>query len=467
MPERTYYDPIYNQIVIPQRAQMGAAGKARALLSQVDAGAGNALDEAIEKAMNTKMFDRLSFLYQSGIAWLVFPSATHTRFAHSLGCYHLGMMSLRAIKILQKDEKGGQRSMVLSEWLRVMRPGEGDLPGKNVFFECILLAALLCHDAGHFPFSHTIEMNHEVLLSRSHEEQFFAFLADEFYRSFERITPPYQFPDDYSQRDCFEAALKYLITGKQVDCLPVDSPNYYLLKLNVLRKLVSGLLDLDRIDHYLRDSFFTGVKLANFNIEYLLRGMTFVIPSAPCSGNDFVQRLGRDALIHAKNLLYSKEQLNDAVFENPDLINYELLLNGCIARFANNAPGNLETILDMQDWELLNTLRDFGSQKANEGDMTPKDMFDKILKKESLQSSGVSCPEGSFQVDFNDGGKIEFRYVTDLELIAAIEKFYAFVLGINILSEEVVSFDLIPDSPLRAHVGRYLSHAPAGNLPHS
>ena len=105
------------------------------------------LTARLRRIIDTSVFQRLRHLRQLGLVQLVYPSATHTRFEHSLGVYHL---ALRYISRLSNNDAFNSS---------VTTP---DL-------EAFLIAALL-HDIGHWPFCHPIEdmeldetVHHETL----------------------------------------------------------------------------------------------------------------------------------------------------------------------------------------------------------------------------------------------------------------------------------------------------------------
>src|SRR5213593_3399577 len=93
------------------------------------------------RLIDTPAFQRLRYVRQLGLAFLVYPGASHSRFEHALGTYHLAR---RALLLL--EERGDLREL-------------GDEPCTDV-----RIAALL-HDIGHYPFSHALEeigaMHHE------------------------------------------------------------------------------------------------------------------------------------------------------------------------------------------------------------------------------------------------------------------------------------------------------------------
>ena len=83
--------------------------------------------------IDTPVFQRLRYIRQLGLAYLVYPGATHTRFEHALGAYHLCKLTLSLLK-----ERGALRDVSEEECL-------------------VVSVAALLHDVGHYPFSHALE----------------------------------------------------------------------------------------------------------------------------------------------------------------------------------------------------------------------------------------------------------------------------------------------------------------------
>src|ERR1700754_2618824 len=99
------------------------------------------VDTLALRLVDTPAFQRLRYVRQLGLAFLVYPGATHSRFEHALGTFHLARRTLTLFEEL--DEFGAV--------------------GRD---ECALVrAAALLHDIGHYPFSHALEeigaMHHE------------------------------------------------------------------------------------------------------------------------------------------------------------------------------------------------------------------------------------------------------------------------------------------------------------------
>ena len=177
-------------------------------------------------------FQRLRRIKQVSLTNLVYPGAIHTRFAHSLGAMHL---MRRAIQLL--NDKGQGISKEEQEAASL---------------------AILLHDSGHGPFSHTLE--NSIVEGITHEE-----LSLKMMEKFNQL---------YDGR--LDLAMR-IFTGQY--------------EKGFLSKLISSQLDVDRIDYLMRDSFFTGVAEGNVNAERLL---------------DMMEVVGNELAIEAKGI-YSVE----------------------------------------------------------------------------------------------------------------------------------------------------------------
>jgi HD superfamily phosphohydrolase len=162
--------------------------------------------------INHPYFQRLRNIVQLGLTNYVYPGANHSRFHHALGAFHLMQEALKnlrekGIEITEKEEEAA----------------------------CI---AILLHDIGHGPFSHTLE--HSILKGISHEE-ISLYLMKQLNIS-------------------FNGGLTLAIEMFQ---------NRYERKF--FFQLISSQLDVDRLDYLSRDSFFTGVKEGKVNVDRILK----------------------------------------------------------------------------------------------------------------------------------------------------------------------------------------------------
>ena len=147
-------------------------------------------------------FQRLRRIRQLGLSEWVYPGATHTRFHHALGALNL---TIQAVETLQR--KGIEIS-------------EEEKEGVSL--------AILLHDIGHGPYSHTLE--HTLIHGVQHEEISLQIM--------QRMNVEFE--------------------GKLSLAIEIFKGTY--TNKPFLGQLVSGQLDMDRLDYLLRDSFYTGVS---------------------------------------------------------------------------------------------------------------------------------------------------------------------------------------------------------------
>lgn len=217
------------------------------------------LDRVAASIVDAPEFQRLRRVKQLGFAHLVYPGAVHTRFLHALGVYHL---TGRAIETL--DRKG-----VLSGLSEV----------ELTAVPAVRLAALL-HDVGHYAFSHAMEELEADSIPGHHEEAAGRFLE----------APEISAALELSGDGSADLVMK-LIRGTS------NHP---------LQGLVSGSLDLDKIDYLRRDSLFCGVPYGAVDVERLLESLTLARESEGAPLEVAVTEKGLSAL---ESLLFAKYQM--------------------------------------------------------------------------------------------------------------------------------------------------------------
>ena len=172
--------------------------------------------------INTKEFQRLRRIHQLGGAYLVFHTSEHSRFGHSLGVYEIVRRMVNEVYDLCEQ---------LSEQEKLV----------------VMIAGLL-HDLGHGPFSHAFETIYPI----NHEELTIAIITGN-----SEINQVLRFYDETLPE---EVAL----------VIQHQHPN------KLLTQLISSQLDADRMDYLLRDSYFTGTKYGEFDLERILRTLRVV-----------------------------------------------------------------------------------------------------------------------------------------------------------------------------------------------
>ncbi len=206
--------------------------------------------------IDTPAVQRLRYVRQLGHAFLVYPGATHSRFEHALGAYHLARRALASL-----DERG-------------------DLAGIDEGERLALRLATLLHDIGHYPFSHALE---EAGFPH-HEELGVARLGEGALGDALRAIGG----------DRLVARIGALVRGRS------DSP---------LGGLVSGSIDLDKIDYLSRDARNCGVPYGTLDVDRLLASLVIVRDGA--GGEVGVLEKGTSAL---ESLLFAKYQMYRNVY---------------------------------------------------------------------------------------------------------------------------------------------------------
>ena len=165
----------------------------------------------IFKLLEHPFFQRLRRITQMGLSSLVYPGAKHSRFEHALGCLHLMQKTINVLR-----EKG-------------VLINENEAVAMQI--------AILLHDIGHGPFSHAME--NSIVKGVHHES-----LSQHFMSSLNKE---------------FDGQLTLAISIFQ---------NQYCRKF--MHQLVSGQIDLDRMDYLKRDSFYTAATEGNINSERII-----------------------------------------------------------------------------------------------------------------------------------------------------------------------------------------------------
>ncbi len=251
--------------------------------------------EGVAKALvDTPAVQRLRHIKQLGTVQLVYPSANHTRFEHSLGVYHLANRALEELGI-----EGRQAERVR--------------------------AAALLHDVGHGPFSHNIEE-----LTARH--------TGKYHDDVEELLAAGAVGDILREYDLSPTHIAGLVAGE-----------------GQFGQLVSGELDVDRMDYLVRDAHHTGVPYGTIDTERLVRELTFL-------EGELVLDTGN--VQTAESLLLARALMNPTVYMHPVARISKAMLRRASERLLEKTAIDAHELRRMDDHDLLVALRETPATEA-------------------------------------------------------------------------------------------------------
>lgn len=236
-------------------------------------------EEVIKQLIETKEFQRLRNIKQLGLTYLAFPTTEHSRFMHSVGVYYLVTQLLDVL-----EAKTGQAFEVKER--------------------LALQIACLLHDLGHGPFSHTSE----EFFGFNHEDYTIKIIED-------KDTEVNKVLTNYGE-SIIEEVVSFI---KKTHHNPV------------LNSILSGTIDVDRMDYLMRDSFFAGVSYGEIDIQRIFNVIDI-------KDNSIVfHEKGVKAL---EDIIISRYNMFSQVYLNKKALAYEVLVAEIL--------GELKTLVDRQ-----------------------------------------------------------------------------------------------------------------------
>lgn len=289
-------------------------------------------------------YQRLRRIHQMAFASLVYPGAVHSRLHHSLGAYHLmglalNELRLKGVEITKEEELGAK-------------------------------IAILLHDVGHGPYSHALE---KKLIKGVHHEDISSLILDLLNKHFE---------------------------GRLQMAIDIFRGTYHK---QYLHQLVSGQLDVDRMDYLNRDSFFTGVVEGAIGYDRILKmlvvqdGELMVQEKAIFTVEKFlVSRRLMYWQVYLHKAVVSAEKMLVKVFERAE----ELLARGVQLQAATKnldfflrekQPGDglvnhIEKFAQLDDTDVMCTLKNWCGHEDKILSMLSQGLVDRKLLKINFQA---------------------------------------------------------------------------------
>jgi uncharacterized protein len=320
------------------------------------------VDATAERLLDTSVVQRLRYVRQLGLAHLVYPGATHSRFEHALGAYHLARRTLARLH------------------------EAGALEGIDACEGAIVAAAALLHDVGHYPFSHALEEigvpHHEV------------------------VSRPLVTDGDVA-------------TVLRADIAPDAPERVFALICGVskspLQGLISGSLDLDKIDYLKRDALMCGVPYGEIDEDRLMHAL--VVLDDPTTGRRGVGVLAK-GLSALESLLFAKYQMYRNVYWHHAVRSATAMYKRMVERALTNGTIDFEALGRFTDEGLLAAL------EMNSGDEVGalrSALLGRRLYKRAFEAPAAALPMESLEWIADDrdrAGRAELKIAKTLGLAA-------------------------------------------------
>jgi uncharacterized protein len=295
------------------------------------------LDSEERRVVNSRPFQRLRYIHQLAMTYLVYPGATHTRFEHSLGVMELAS---RVFDVLMTDAN------IHGEIVRQVLPG----PDALRYWRRVLRMAALCHDLGHLPFSHAAEK--ELLPTGSTHETFTVnfITSPEMREIWEHMRPPL-IADDI---------VKLAVGEKELKDTAFDDWE------SVLASIVTGdAFGVDRIDYLLRDSLHAGVAYGRFD-HFRLIDTLRILPKPVGDTTTLTLGVEEGGLQSAEAMLLARYFMFSQLYFHPVRRIYDIHLKDFLISWLQGGkyPTDLEAYLAMTDAEVISGLRSAAGDSA-------------------------------------------------------------------------------------------------------
>lgn len=245
------------------------------------------LDSDERRVLDSRPLQRLRYIHQLALTYLIYPGATHRRFEHSLGVMELAG---RVFDVVTAQDKVTDR----------VRKAIPEITKQNElhYWRRVLRMAALAHDVGHLPFSHAAER--ELLPSGWDHERLTREIiySEEMQNIWSKLTPPLRADD----------IVKVALGPKKAADL---KPSVWETILSEI--IVGDAFGVDRIDYLLRDSHHTGVAYGKFDHHRLietLRILSHPDTDAPALGVEEGGLQSAEALLWARYLIYTQVYLH-------------------------------------------------------------------------------------------------------------------------------------------------------------
>jgi len=348
-------------------------------------------DEFEKELIDSLPFQRLHYIHQMGMAYLVYPGANHTRFEHSIGVMDL---------VTQMFEKVC-KSVRPDVFHFVPRKGSSDY----LYWRRVLRMAALCHDLGHFPFSHVAE--NEILGSQGHEMWTLRIIDSPHLQGvWNKLRNAPAYLQDLIERDIVQD-IKKIAVGE------AKWKSFQLGSFSPWERIVSEILNgeffgADRIDYLLRDAQSTGVAYGLFDYRQLMETLR-ILPSADRGADEMQLGIDENGLESCEALLLARHFMHRRVYHYSSVKAYNFHLRRYMADNFTSFP-TIDDFLNLSDTDIICSLNRAARDPNTKGHADAKCVF---FRQHRFRA--IDLPEGMTEKDIADFKNS--NHIPDRELV--------------------------------------------------
>ncbi len=295
-------------------------------------------DEYEKELIDSLPFQRLHYIHQLGIAYLVYPGATHTRFEHSLGVMALATLMFEKIcKSVRPDV-----------FHFVPRKGSTDF----LYWRRVLRMASLCHDLGHLPFSHVAEK--DLLGAYGHEHWTLKVIDSPHMESvWDKLKKCPNCIEELIGRNVV-IDIKKIAVGEQ-KWKEVSGESFTSWERIVSEVITGDFFGADRIDYLIRDAKSTGVAYGLFDYHQLIESLR-ILPSVDRGADELQLGIDENGIESSEALLLARHFMHRRIYQYSSVKAYNFHLRRyMMANYARKLD-SVDEFLDLSDTDVISAL---------------------------------------------------------------------------------------------------------------
>lgn len=295
-------------------------------------------DEFEKELIDSLPFQRLHYIHQLGIAYLVYPGATHTRFEHSLGVMALATLMFEKIcKSVRPDV-----------FHFVPRKGSSDF----LYWRRVIRMAALCHDLGHLPFSHVAE---NELLGKFGHEHWTLKIIDSPYLApvWDKLRKAPAYLEDLVERKIVEDIKKISIGEERWK--EVTGESFTPWERIVSEVITGDFFGADRIDYLLRDAKSTGVAYGLFDYHQLIESLR-ILPSVDRGADELQLGIDENGLESSEALLLARHFMHRRIYQYSSVKAYNFHLRRYMKANYSKKLDTVDDFLALSDTDVISAL---------------------------------------------------------------------------------------------------------------